>query len=334
MSGFLSKGQVEDLLDNVLEVTKRNGWKGDKIQFCCPIHKEEHPSCGINIDYRPTVNERYQVFHCFACNEGGSLPWLLFRAMPDKFKSLDSAIKFISERYNVSMEEALSFDESRFSSFEDQFNTPEDKRFRKDMLDLAVFKSGIATYKYFFNRGFDKEDMQKFMVGYDEESKTVTIPVFWDDNTLAGIIGRYVSKNAPKNNRYKIYDFPKGSLVFPLNHLKVEKDTIIVVEGMLDCMALHKWGFPNAVSIMTNGMSYSQADYIASHCSKVIGLFDNDEGGEKGHEIAQKRLKNRVMYLRPTYYPSSGKDPLEWGELETVKVINSASICGKHIPLL
>lgn len=33
MSSNLSKEQFEDLLDNVIGVTKRNPWKGSKCQF-------------------------------------------------------------------------------------------------------------------------------------------------------------------------------------------------------------------------------------------------------------------------------------------------------------
>lgn len=38
MKTNLSKNQIEDLLENVLEVPKINSWKGSKIQFCCPVH--------------------------------------------------------------------------------------------------------------------------------------------------------------------------------------------------------------------------------------------------------------------------------------------------------
>jgi hypothetical protein len=38
MSSSLTKSQVEDLLINVLEVSDIRDWKGDKIQFCCPVH--------------------------------------------------------------------------------------------------------------------------------------------------------------------------------------------------------------------------------------------------------------------------------------------------------
>ena len=63
---FLTQDQIEDLLDYI-GVEKVGQWKGDKINFCCPIHHEKNPSCGINADYVP-VDEpftHYQVFNCF-----------------------------------------------------------------------------------------------------------------------------------------------------------------------------------------------------------------------------------------------------------------------------
>lgn len=36
-TNLLTKEQIEDLL-NYIGVCKIQFWKGDKIQFCCPIH--------------------------------------------------------------------------------------------------------------------------------------------------------------------------------------------------------------------------------------------------------------------------------------------------------
>ena len=135
--------------------------------------------------------------------------------------------------------------------------------------------------------------------------------------------------------RFKIYEFPKGSLIYPLDKLEVINNTIIGCESMLDVIKLHKWGYPNAVAMMGDGMSKQQADMIVSRCKVFIDLFDNDKGGLEARRIAKRRLGNRVMYLTPTYYPEKGKDPSDWGELETVKVIKSASFLGaKSIPRL
>lgn len=320
-----TKEQIEDLLDNVLKTPKRQQWKGTKIQFCCTVHGESHPSCGINIDFSPNVGEHYTVFHCFACGEGGSIPWLVYKSLPDRFHSVKEACDFLNHRYGIS-EVVFTYNPrtKQIALYED--SVKEEKRFVADKTQLALFKSGKETYKYFFNRGFSIDDMKSFKIGRDLESKTVTIPCFYEDGVLAGIIGRYISCNRAKNERFKIYEFPKGSTLFPLDHLKVEKDTIIVVEGMFDCMMMHKWGFTNCVSIMTNGISPSQVEKLSTLCSKVILLLDNDERGKDGERIARKKFKKSgVLVMTPTYYPDYGKDPCEWGKEETTKVVESAS---------
>lgn len=334
----LTKTQVEDLLQ-YMGVSKIMPWKGNKIQFCCPVHGESHPSCGINIDYSPDgkPNEHLQVFHCFSCGAGGTIPHLLHKALPDRFRSVKEAKVFIQNKYGVTYTYSYGPATKSVKRYEEMFDS-ESSDFSKPTLPittLAPFKSGKETYQYFFNRGFDKEDMKKFMIGRDLNNETVTIPAFWEDGTLAGVIGRYVDQSRPKNMRYKIYSFPKGKLIYPLDKLQVVKDTIIGVEAMFDCMMLHKWGFPNTVAMMGDGMSVAQADQIAKRCRIFIDLFDNDKGGDIARNIAKSRLGNRVLYLTPTYYPDFGKDPSEWGEIETLKVIKSATYTGhRKIPRL
>lgn len=334
---MMTKEQVEDLLDNVVCTPERKDWKGTKIQFCCTVHGESHPSCGINIDFTPDdrPNDHFQVVHCFSCGFSGTIPWFVFKSLPDRFKNIKEVEDFLLKRYGVTY--AYTYDPKtstirRYEEFGIEEKAP---RFELPKYKLAPFKSGKETYQYFFNRGFDKEDMKKFMIGRDLESETVTIPAFWEDGVLAGIIGRYIDPNRPKNMRFKIYDFPKGSLIYPLDKLEVVKDTIIGCESMFDVIMLHKWGYPNAVAMMGDGMSKQQADQIASRCKVFIDLFDNDKGGRTARDIAKRRLGKRVMYLIPSYYPEKGKDPSDWGELETVKVIQSASFLGvKSIPRL
>lgn len=98
---------------------------------------------------------------------------------------------------------------------------------------------------------------------------------------------------------------------------------------------LNKWGYPNAIATMTNKVSKTQAEQIKDRCKNLIVLCDLDKRGIKLLETAKKHLKGYVNILIPTYIPDEGKDPCEWGELETVKVINSATYLGVgHIPRL
>ena len=338
MSKNLTQEQVDDLLDNVIGVTKRMGWKGTKQQFTCPVHGESHPSCGIDIDFSPDDSHFHlAVFHCFSCGASGTIPWLLHKSLPDRFKNVQEAVRFLKERYHIDFSFDFDVDTLNIKRYDELFiNLSENssKRYEMPRSKLAVFKSGKETYKYFFDRGFTKEDMKKFMIGRDLENETVTIPAFWEDGALAGVIGRYIDPKRPKNMRFKIYGFPKGSLVYPLDKLEVIDDTIIGVESMLDAILLHKWGYRNTIAVMGDGMSKHQADQIAKRCSKFIDLFDNDNGGRTARLIAKKALGDRVMYLTPHYYPDIGKDPSDWGEEETNAVIESVGMTSHKLPRL
>ena len=338
MSKGLSKDQIEDLLINVLHSPKIMPWKDTMIQFCCTVHRESHPSAGIDIDFVPQdSNSHYQVFHCFSCGASGSIPWLVYKSLPDRFKNVQEAERFLKERYHIDFSFDFDVDTLNIKRYEEHFIQLEEKaekRYEMPRSKLAVFKSGKETYKYFFDRGFTKKDMQEYMIGRDLESETVTIPAFWEDGTLAGIIGRYIDPRRPKNMRFRIYGFPKAGLIYPLDKLVVTDDTIIGVESMLDAILLRKWGYKNTVAMMGDGMSKQQADQIAERCSKFIDLFDHDKGGEIARNIAKKRLGDRVMYLVPHYYPDFGKDPSDWGEEETNAVIESVGFTSHKLPRL
>ena len=190
---------------------------------------------------------------------------------------------------------------------------------------LAVYKSGKETFKYFFDRGFDESDMKEYMIGRDLENKTVTIPVFYEDGELAGVIGRYVSKNRAHNERYRIYNFKKSSILFPMDKLEVKDSTIILVESQFDAIMMRKWGIKNVLATMGGTISKTQAELLAERCSKVILLFDNDEGGKKAEEKARSLLKGKVRLISVIYpSPSLGKDPSEWGERVTMDTISTA----------
>ena len=327
-TSLLSKEQIEDLL-SFIGTDKVNSWKGDKISFCCPVHGESHPSAGINANFTPEGSgEVFQVFNCFSCGASGSIPRFLMLSMPDRFTSFVQAVKFLESRYNVDYSnhshKKFSIGGNSIKRYEDD-DIVYDRREVKPLTFIAPFKSGKETYKYFFKRGFTKEDMREYMIGRDVENRTVTIPVFWEDKKLAGVVGRFIDRDRPHNSRYKIYNFEKSKLVFPLDKLEVVDDTIIGVEAQFDAMMMRKWGIKNVVATMGGTISKSQANIIASRCSVFIPLFDNDEGGEKTTDKARRYLRKRVRVLDVTYPDEKfGKDPSEWGEEITKEVLKTA----------
>ena len=202
------------------------------------------------------------------------------------------------------------------------------------MKSLKEYLNEALICEHFVN-ALTKEDMKKYSIGRDLKEETVTIPVFWEDKKLAGVIGRYIDPNRPKNSRFKIYDFKRSSLIYPLDKVEPVYDTLILMEACLDVIMLNKWGYPNAIATMTNKVSREQAKQIKDRCSKLIVLCDLDDRGVKLLDTANKYLSKDVQICIPTYTPEKGKDPCEWGELETIKVIESAKYMGlSNLPRL
>ena len=314
MNNKLSKDQIEDLIRYC--GSEPTMWRDSDMLICCPVHGESNPSCG--------VSEDKQVFHCFSCGASGDFAWMLFKSLPDEFKSYKSAREFLKERYELEFKE-LNLKVKSIKRYEEtKIITPQDVKSQIPIFKIAPFMSGKETYTYFFKRGFDEDDMKTFMIGRDLQNKTVTIPVFNEDGTLAGVLGRYISKKRKHNERYKIYDnFQRGNLLYPLNLYKPKNDTIIIVEGSFDAIYMHKIGHTNTLAIMTNEMTKKQADWICKNCSKVIYLSDNDERGQNGMQKSMKLLKNRVKVF-VVDYPEEGKDPCDWSPEQIDDILDSA----------
>ncbi len=278
----------------------------DNVQFCCPVHGESTPSMG----YSFSMN----VCHCFSCHWSGNIQWLLFKTCPDEFKSVYDVERWIKEKYNVDLGKyAVDFSKNlrRYDDITEECEEIEEKQHELPRHFLAPFKSGKETYKYYFDRGFNKKDLIYFNVGRDLENETVTIPVYNPDSTLCGVVGRYIDPNRPKNARYRVYEFPKGKITYPIDKLEIKDDTLILVEGILDAMWLHKHGYTNAQSILGNGLTYEQCDLLTQYdFSTVILAFDKDSGGDTAIKIAKKRLGENYTYKLVTY-PEGVKDVQE-----------------------
>lgn len=303
---LLSREDIIDLLENVLgtEVVGSSKSKRD-IMFSCMIHGESTPSSGISVEKN--------VFNCLSCHASGGVSWLLYKSLPDEYKSLNQAEKYLESKYGVSYEAEIKDYTSGIKRYDDIINTvlEEKERFELPKFKIAPFKSGKETYQYFFDRGFTKETMVDFMIGRDTTSKTVTIPIFWEDKKLGGVVGRYIDPNRPSNQRYKLYEFPKGHILFPLDKFEPTKDhTVILVEGLLDALWLHQLNYKNSLSILGNGLSVYQAEIVKKKAKNVIFMFDDDDGGRRAVEIAKKNLGKDINYFT-TEYPTGRYDPQE-----------------------
>lgn len=292
----------------------------DNVQYCCPVHGESTPSMGYSFSKN--------VCHCLSCHFSGNIQWLLFKTCPDEFKSVYEVERWIKEKYQVDLGKyALDFSKNlrRYDDFNEEPEEIEEKQHELPRHFLAPFKSGKETYKYYFDRGFNKKDLEYFKIGRDLENETVTIPVFNPDSTLCGVVGRYIDPNRPKNARYRVYEFPKGKITYPIDKLVIKDKTLILVEGILDAQWLHKYGYTNSQSILGNGLTYEQSDLLKKYdFDTIILAFDNDGGGETALNIAKKRMGDSYTY-KLVHYPKGVKDVQEMNEAQLEEMFNNVS---------
>lgn len=315
----LSREQLVDLLYYLGSTKVIDNGTSAWIRCCCPVHNEEHPSAGIKVDEN--------IFNCFACHCSGSLDWLCYNSNKDEFKSVAKAREFLEKRYKIKFDEENELDFIDFNDYDEVKNNKKIKLKKSQertvlpIKTLAPYRSGKETYKYFFSRGFTKQTMIDFKVGRDIVNKTVTVPIFYEDKQLAGVIGRYISKNCPKNERYKVYDFEKNSVTFPQDKLEVKDNTIILVEGLLDALWLHQNNYCNTQAILGNKLTRKQANYLKSKAKIFIRAFDNDEGGERAKLSFDKLMSGVKVY--DVTYPKGVKDVQEMSKSQLDYMFNN-----------
>ncbi len=88
--------------------------------------------------------------------------------------------------------------------------------------------------------------------------------------------------------------------------------TLIVVEGYLDCIALHQGGFENTVAALGTSFTPEQAAELRKYADYVYLCFDGDAAGSaaatKAVDIASKGIEHTGSSVRIVLLPP-GEDP-------------------------
>lgn len=325
-SSDLSREQVIDIL-KFCGATKIKDRGKDNIQYCCPVHGESTPSMGYSMSKG--------ICHCFSCHFSGTIEWLVFKSLPEDFTSLRDVEEWILNKYGVDVRKEERKISGRIlkrygdDDFEDEPEEEiEEQRFELPKSYLAPFKSGKETYKYFFDRGFTKKTMQEFMIGRDLNQKTVTLPIFHADGVLGGVIGRFIDPNRPKNSRYAVYEFPKGTLLYPIHKFKPlihnGQRVCVLVEGNFDSLWCHQEGHPEVLAIQGNGLTKKQAEILKGYDIDIFVLaFDNDKGGDTAIEITKRVLGDEYTY-KVVKYPEGAKDPQDLSKEQLDSMLDMA----------
>lgn len=153
---------------------------------------------------------------------------------------------------------------------------------------------------------------------YDFYRDRLMIPTLAPTGEVIAFGGRALGDAEPKYlNTTTTPVYTKGRHLFALNVARraaQQEGAFIVVEGYLDCIALHQAGFTNAVAALGTSFTQEQAQELAKYAEHAFLCFDGDAAGSaaatKAIDIASKVLEHvgssvRVVLLPPGADPDS-----------------------------
>lgn len=151
---------------------------------------------------------------------------------------------------------------------------------------------------------------------YDAVAGRLVFPVVDIYGKVIAFCGRSLEQNvsfAKYLNTAETPIFSKGKTLFGINLVKKKKQTepvnyLIVVEGHMDVVSLHKAGFDVAVASMGTALTEDQAKLIKRMADKVFICYDGDSAGKKATLRGLDILRKHGLDVKVVSLPE-GMDP-------------------------
>ncbi|MGI6256005.1 MAG: DNA primase [Acutalibacter sp.] len=326
------RNRIEDIAASYVNLRRQ----GKNLLGLCPFHNEKTPSFCIY----PENNS----FYCFGCNKGGDV---ISFVMGVENLDFTEAVKFLAQRAGMSLpEEGGDFSMSRLRTrileinresgrfYFGTLSTPEGKAgldyFRSRGLDPKTIRhfglgyapdTGFALTNHLRNLGYTKDELlQSDMVRqskngnlYDRYRNRVMFPIIDLRGNVVAFGGRVLGDGTPKYiNTSDTPVYHKGSGLFAMNFAKnANSRQLILAEGYMDVIALHRAGFTNAIASLGTALTEEQARVMRRYADEVVICYDSDEAGRRATQRAIPLLKNAGLQVRVITVPGN-KDPDEF----------------------
>jgi DNA primase len=313
--------------------------RGNDLVGLCPFHGEKTPSFHVHPDKG--------FFKCFGCGTGGDVITFVQRL---ENASFGDAVRMLAAKAGVELEPenpgAARVRTEREAIYE--ANRIAAAYFAR----MLASGAGIAARAYCAKRGFTDATIARFALGYAPDSwgglvaelerngvdlaiaasagllkpgqrgfydfyrDRLMVPTYSTTGEVIAFGGRALGEAEPKYlNTATTPVYVKGHHLFALNLARraaASDRTLIVVEGYLDCIALHQAGFENAVAALGTSFTAEQAAELRKYAEYVYLCFDGDAAGSgaatKAVDVASKGIENTGSSVRVVLLPS-GDDP-------------------------
>lgn len=120
---------------------------------------------------------------------------------------------------------------------------------------------------------------------YDRFRGRIMFPIHDLTGGIIAFGGRSIDSGEPKYiNTSETPIYTKGEHLYGLHQARrgiVRDKRALLTEGYLDVVALHQFGFDQAVGVLGTALTPNQVRRLAGFCSRVDLVFDGDQAGQK-----------------------------------------------------
>ena len=331
----VARNPIEDVVGQYVNLRR----SGANMFGLCPFHGEKTASFSVAPDKG--------IYYCFGCHKGGGV--INFQ-MEIEGLSYPDAVRALAERVGMQVPEdeqyqskyrqqerlwALHKEAARF--FHSQLYAPNGKAALEYALGRGMPKSTLTTFgigyapdswdamvKAMRAKGYTDQELkdsglvtvsQKNGNLFDRFRDRLMFPIIDVRGNVIGFGGRIMKKDdkaAKYLNSPETLIFNKRKNLFALNLAKKSKlGYLILVEGYMDAIALHQYGFDCAVASLGTALTEDGAALLSRYTDQVVLIYDGDTAGQRATQRAipileKAGLQVKVLQMR------DAKDPDEF----------------------
>ena len=354
------KNNIVDIASKYMTLTKR----GSNYWACCPFHTEKTPSFSIKPDG--------QFFKCFGCGESGNVIGLVMKLENVDFLTSveilakNAGLEMPSEKDSELLQRqkrerdrmyqiyhlTTDFYHDNLKKYPNsaQVNYLKSRQISDEMIEKFKIGASISyddLPRYLLKQGFKADELYTAgVIGknehgmYDFFGNRLIFPIFNGFGDTVAFSGRSVEAS-PEHTKYKNTPqtpiFNKSEILFGYNFLRELKrehmlDTVIIVEGHIDVIACHQYGFTNTIGCMGTALTTLHAKRIKQLADNVILCLDADSAGANATYKAIDTLNESGLNVKVLRLDrSKAKDPDEflkkYGKDEFMAQLTSAMDC-------
>lgn len=333
LTELAARNPIEEVVGQYVNLRR----SGSNMFGLCPFHGEKTASFSVAPDKG--------IYYCFGCHKGGSV---INFEMEIEGLSYPDAVRALAKRVGMEVPEDEQY-QNRYRQQERLWAlSKEAARFFNAQLYTPTGAEGLA---YAQKRGMPKSTLTKFGIGfapntwtslcdamlakgyteeelketglasvsqkngriYDRFRNRLMFPIIDVRGNVIGFGGRVMDDSTPKYlNSPETTIFNKRKNLFALNLAKKTKlDYMILVEGYMDAVALHQYGFDCAVASLGTSLTEEHAALLSRYTEQVMLIYDGDQAGQNATKRAIPMLEKAGLQVK-VLQMKDAKDPDEY----------------------